>query len=64
MSTHMMSNYELQAVFEEAHYHQTIDDIVDLMMKHGEDKITQAIHDKMLVIECIMSPPTEVYDYV
>jgi hypothetical protein len=59
-----MSNYELQAVFEEAHYHQTLDDIVDLIIKYGEDKITQEIHDRLLRIECIMSPPTEVYDYV
>jgi hypothetical protein len=64
MNTHEMSPYELRALFEEAHYHQTISDIVSLIMQYGEDKVTQDIHDMLLRIECVMQPPTEIIEYV
>ena len=37
--THEMSPYELQAVYEEAHYHQCISDIVSLMLEYGDEQV-------------------------
>jgi len=58
--THEMSPYELQAVYEEAHYHQCISDIVSLMLEYGDEQVFGDIKEMLLKLKCIMQPPTEV----